>query len=138
MAQESKNGGGEPLEEVAAARRAAMLKFAISQQERKHYAEALHIYRQIITEYPDTKEETEARQWLLCLARLFGEEGQSHRMLALYGTLEGLYAQGRRTDTVAQARRARVMEILDEVRERDMREAEARAKLESTREGHDR
>jgi hypothetical protein len=111
-----------------------MLKFAIEQEQEKHYSEALDMYRQIIETYPDTAEEAEARERMLDLAYLFGSEKQTYRMLSLYGELEGMYAQGR-DETVAEARRARVKEILDGVHEQDRREAEAEARLEAIREG---
>ena len=121
-------------DEVMAARRAAMLRFAIQQQEAKHYAVALDMYRQLIQEYPDTEEENEARERMLDLACLFGSENQTHRMLSVYDTLETMYASTG-VDRTAESRRERVKQILEEVHEQDRREAEAQARIEAIREG---
>ena len=121
-------------EEVMAARRAAMLRFAIQQQEAKHYAVALDMYRQLIEEYSGTEEENEARERMLDLACLFGSENQAHRMLSVYETLETMYASTG-VDRTAESRRERVKQILEEVHEQDRREAEAQARIEAIREG---
>jgi len=122
-------------EEVMAARRAAMLRFAIQQQEAKHYAVALDMYRQLIEAYPGTEEENEARERMLDLACLFGSENQTHRMLSVYDTLETMYASTSGGQTPAESRRERVRQILEEVHEQDRREAEAQARIEAIREG---
>jgi hypothetical protein len=122
------------LEEVSAARRTAMLRLAIRQQEAKHYAEALDMYRQLIEEYPDTDEESEARERILDLAHLFGAEKQPYRMLSLYNTLESMYAPTS-SERTTEARRTRVKEILGEVHQEKQREAEAEARIETIREG---
>jgi len=121
-------------EEISAARRAAMLRFAIEQQEERHFAEALDMYRQLIDEYPDTEEESEARERMLDLAYAFGSERQPYRMLSLYNTLETMYAP-MSTDRTTEARRARVKEIVEEVHQEKQREAEAEARIEAIREG---
>jgi len=126
--------GARSLDEIMAARRAAMLRFAIQQQEAKHYAVALDMYRQLIEGYPGTEEETEAKERMLDLAHLFGSEKQPHRMLSLYNALEGLYAPAS-TDHTTEARRARVKQILDGIHEQERREAETQARLEAIREG---
>jgi hypothetical protein len=120
--------------DVAAARRAAMLRFAIQQQEAGHYSEALDVYRQLVEGYPGTEEESEARERMLDLAYLFGSEKQPYRMLSLYNTLETMYAPAS-TERQTEARRARVKEILEEVHEQQRREAEAQARIEAIREG---
>lgn len=122
MTYEGKGGRVEALGEIAAARRATMLKFAIEQEGEKHYSEALDMYRQVVGGYPGTGEEAEARQRMLSLAHRFGSGNQPYRMLSIYGALENLYAH-ERYETWNEARRARVREILDEIRERDRREA---------------
>jgi len=132
MAGEIPDARATVQDEVAAARRAAMLRFAIQQQEAKHYAVALDMYRQLIEGYPGTEEENEARERMLDLACLFGSEKQSHRMLSLYDTLETLYAPTS-TERTTDTRRARVKQILDGIHEQDRREAQAR--LEAIREG---
>src|SRR3972149_4254427 len=116
MTGETWDPGARTQEEVTAARRAAMLRFAIQQQEAKHYAVALDMYRQLIEEYPGTEEENEARARMLDLACLFGSENKSHRMLSVYDTLETMYAP-RSTERTADTRRARVRQILEEVHE---------------------
>ncbi len=134
MAARMQGTGARTLDEITAARRAAMLRFAIEQQEAKHYAVALDMYRQLIEGYPGTEEENEAHERMLDLACLFGSERQSHRMLSLYETLESLYAPTS-TERTAEARRARVKQILDGIHEQDRREAEAQNRLEAIREG---
>jgi sugar diacid utilization regulator len=134
MTGETREPRARTQEEVMAARRAAMLRFAIQQQEAKHYAVALDMYRQLIEEYPGTEEENEARARMLDLACLFGSENQTHRMLSVYDTLETMYAP-RSAQRAVEARRARVKQILEEVHEQDRQEAEARARIEATREG---
>jgi len=134
MAQETRDPRQKTLDEISAARRAAMLRFAIQQQEAKHHAVALDMYRQLIEGYPGTEEENEARERMLDLACVFGSEKQSHRMLSLYNTLESLYAPTS-TESTADAGRARVKQILDGIHEQDRREAEAQARLEAIREG---
>jgi hypothetical protein len=134
MAGEIPDARARVQDEVAAARRAAMLRLAIQEQEEKHYAQALDMYRQLIEGYPGTEEENEARERMLDLACLFGSEKQSHRMLSLYDTLETLYAPTS-TERTTDARRARVKQILDGIHEEDRREAEAQARLEAIREG---
>lgn len=128
---------GAILEEIGAARRDAMLQLALEHQEEGHYAEALDMYRQVVSEHLGTEEEAMARQRMLDLAHQFGEEGQPYRMLALYKSLEGLYAY-ERSDSVAAARRRRVRGILDEIHERDAQEAVEQAGREAIREGRDR
>ncbi len=131
-------GGQDPrskaLDQASAGRRAAMLRFAIQRQEAKHYSEALDVYRRLIEEYPGTEEESEARERMLDLAWLFGVARQPYRMLSLYNTLETLYAPAS-TERTTEARRARVRQILEEVREQKQREAEAQARIEAIREG---
>jgi hypothetical protein len=112
-----------------------MLRFAIQQQEAKHYAVALDMYRQLIEEYSGTQEENEARARMLDLACLFGSENQTHRMLSVYDTLETMYASTGGGQTPAESRRERVRQILEEVHEQDRREAEAQARIEAIREG---
>jgi len=119
--------------DVAAARRAAMLRFAIQQQEAKHYSEALDMYRQLVEGYPGTEEETEARERMLDLAHLFAES-QPYRMLSVYNTLETAYAPTS-TERITESRRDRVRQILKEVHEQQRREAEAQARIEAIREG---
>jgi hypothetical protein len=134
MAARMQGPGARSLDEIMAARRAAMLRFAVQQQEAKHYAVALDTYRQLIEGHPGTEEENEARERMLDLACLFGSEKQSHRMLSLYNTLESLYAPTSMEST-ADARRARVKQILDGIHEQERREAETQARLEAIREG---
>ena len=132
MARESSHGRPEVLDQVAAGRRAVMLRFAIAQQERGHYAEAQDVYRQLIEGYPGTDEEAEARERILDMAHTVGSENQPHRMLARYKTVERLYAtEG--APSADEGRRARVREILDEIHERDRPEkaAEKRAQAEA-------
>jgi len=105
-------GPGDALDQVSAARRAATLRFAVAQQERGHYAEAQQAYTQIIESYPGTDEEAEARERLLDIAQIFAAENQTHRMLAVYDTLESLYARCG-APSGAEARRARVREIVE-------------------------
>src|SRR4030042_6783841 len=99
-------------DEVMAARRAALLRFAIQGQEAKHYAVALDMFRQLIEEYPGTEEENEARARMLDLACLFGSENQTHRMLSVYDTLETMYASASGAQTPAESRRERVRRLL--------------------------
>lgn len=134
MAARMQGPGARPLDEVMAARRAAMLRFAIQQQEARHYSEALDMYRQLIEGYPGTEEESEARERMLDLAYLFGSEKQPYRMLSLYNTLETAYAPTS-TERITESRRARVKQILEEVHEQQQREAEAQARIEAIREG---
>jgi len=134
MAQETRDPRQKTLDEISAARRAAMLRFAIQQQEAGHYSEALDVYRQLVEGYPGTEEESEARERMLDLACLFGSEKQPHRMLSLYNALETLYAPTS-TEGTAEARRARVKQILEGIHEQERREAEAQARLEAIREG---
>ena len=134
MAARMQGPGARSLDEITAARRAAMLRFAIQQQEAKHHAVALDMYRQLIEEYPGTEEENEARERMLDLACLFGSEKQSHRMLSLYDQLESLYAPTS-TERTTDARRTRVKQILDGIHEQERREAETQARLEAIREG---
>ena len=105
-------GPGDALDQVSAARRAATLRFAVTQQERGHYAEAQQAYAQIIETYPETDEEAEARERLLDIAQVFAAENQTYRILAVYDTLESLYAR-REAPSGAEARRARVREIVE-------------------------
>jgi hypothetical protein len=126
--------GTRSLDEIMAARRAAMLRFAIQQQEAKHYAVAFDMYRQLIEGYPGTEEESEARERMLDLAYLFGSENKPYRMLGLYNALETLYAPTS-TERTTEARRARVRQILDGIHEQERREAETEARLEAIREG---
>jgi hypothetical protein len=134
MAREVQHPGARSLEEVSAARRMAMLRFAIQQQEAKHYAEALDMYRQLIDEYPGTEEGNEARERMLDLAHLFGSEKQPYRMLSVYDALESMYAPTG-SERTTEARRARVKEILGEVHQEEQRAAEAEARVEAIREG---
>jgi len=134
MPGETQDPGERTQEEISAARRAAMLRFAIEQQEERHFAEAQDMYRQLIDEYPGTEEESEARERMLDLAYAFGSERQPYRMLSLYNTLETMYVPTS-TERQTEARRARVKEILEEVHQQKMREAEAEARLEAIRGG---
>lgn len=134
MAGEIPDVGAGGQDEVAAARRAAMLKLAIQQQEAKRYAMALDMYRLLIEGYPGTEEENEARERMLDLAHLFEAENQPHRMLGVYNTLETMYFPTSVEHTTT-ARKARVKAILREVHEQEQREAEAQARIEAIREG---
>jgi len=133
MAQETRDPRQKTLDEISAARRAAMLRFAIQQQEAGHYSEALDMYRQLVEGYPGTEEQTEARERMLDLAHLFAES-QPYRMLSLYNTLETAYAPTS-TERITESRRDRVRQILKEVHEQQRREAETQARLEAIRDG---
>jgi predicted Zn-dependent peptidase len=133
MAGEIPDASARVQDEVAAARRAAMLRLAIQEQEEKRYAQALDMFRQLIESYPGTEEESEARERMLDLAHLFGES-QPYRMLSVYNTLENMYAPTS-VERTSAARRARVKAILQEVHEQERREAETQARLEAIREG---
>ena len=137
MATEAQSPRARSAEEVTAARRAAMLRFAVQQQEAGHHAEAQDMYRQLIEEYPDTAEGSEAREQLLDRAFLFESQKQPYRMLSLYNTLESMYAPAS-SERVAEARRARVKAILEEINQQKQQEAEAQARLEAIREGVER
>jgi hypothetical protein len=136
MAARMQGPGARSLNEIMAARRAAMLRFAIQQQEAKHHAVALDMYRQLIEGYPGTEEEHEARERMLDVACLFASEKQAHRMLSLYNTLESLYAPTS-AERTTDARRARVRQILDGIHEEERQEAETQARLEAMREGRE-
>lgn len=136
MTKESSPGRREALDQVSAARRAATLRFAIAQQERGHYAEAQQAYRQLIEQYPDTDEEAEARERMLDMAHLFASENQTYRMLSVYDTLENLYArQG--APNAAEARRARVREIVNDIHKSDKLEEEAEVAPPATPQNED-
>jgi len=118
------------LDQIEAARRAAILRECIKQEEDGHYSEAIDGYRQIIDQYHGTPEEEEARERMLDLAYLFESKGQSYRAKHLYWLLEQLYTPQRFGD-IKEARRARVKEILDEVHAEKRVEEERRARLEA-------
>lgn len=118
------------LDEIEAARRAALLRHCIEQEVEKHYSEALDGYRQIIEQYPETEEETEARERMLDLAYLFETDKQPYRSLSLYGMLEGLY-EHERYDYSADARRERVEEILAKIHAEKRLEEERERRLEA-------
>jgi hypothetical protein len=136
MVGKGSHGRPEILDEVAAGRRAAMLGFAINQQENGHHAEAQDIYRQLIREYPGTDEEAEARERMLDMAQLFASEKQPYRMLSLYGTLENLYAR-EGAPNVEEARRARVREIVNDIHKSDKLEEEAEVAPPATPQNED-
>jgi len=118
------------LEQVEAARRVAILRECIKQEEDGHYSEAIDGYRQIIDQYHGTPEEEEARERMLNLAHLFESKGQSYRAKHLYWLLELLYTPQRFKD-IKEVRRARVKEILDEVHAEKRAEEKRRARLEA-------
>jgi len=113
MAQEEK-GREAALEQIEAARRAAIMRQCVAQEEDQHYSEAIDGYRQVIDQYAGTREEEDARERMLDLAYLFESEGQTYRAKHLYWLLEQLYTPQRYAD-IKEARRARVKEILAEV-----------------------
>lgn len=112
MAKEEKEES--VLEQIEAARRAAILRNCIRQEEAGHYSAAIDGYRQIIDQYHGAPEEVEARERMLSLAHLFQSKGQSYRAKHLYWLLEQLYTPQRFKD-IKEVRRARVKEILDEI-----------------------
>jgi len=114
------------LAQIEAARRAAIMRQGITEEEDGHYTEAIDGYRQVIERYPGTKEEEEARERMMDLAYLFETEGQTYRAKHLYGLLELLYTPQRYKD-IKEARRARVKDILAEIHAND-REEELRRK----------
>lgn len=114
------------LEQIEAARRAAILRGCIKQEEDGHYSEAIDGYRQVIDQYHGTPEEAEARERMLDLAYLFQSKGQSYRAKHLYWLLELLYTPQRFKD-IKEARRARVKEILNEIHAEKRAEDERRA-----------
>lgn len=118
------------LEQIEAARRVAILKDCIKQEEDGHYSEAIDGYRQVIDQYHGTSEEKEAGERMLDLAYLFETKGQSYRAKHLYWLLEQLYTPQRFKD-IKEARRARVKEILDEIHAEKRAEEERRARLEA-------
>ncbi len=128
MAKEEKEES--VLEQIEAARRAAILKDSIKQEEEGRYSEAIDGYRQIIDQYHGTPEEKEARERMLGLASLFQSKGQSYRAKHLYRLLELLYTPQRFKD-MEEVRRARVKEILDEIHAEKRAEEERRARLEA-------
>lgn len=133
MAEGISDARARTQDEVAAARRAAMLRLAIQEQDAKRYAQALDMYRQLIEGYPGTEEECEARERMLDLAHLFAES-QPYRMLSVYNSLETMYAPTSVERTRA-ARRERVKAILQDVHEQQEREAAAEARIEAIRDG---
>ncbi|MFQ5811832.1 MAG: hypothetical protein ACE5I2_01355 [Anaerolineae bacterium] len=131
MAEERKEEREETiLDQIEAARRQALMRHCIAQEEDEHYSEAIDGYRQIIEEYPDTPEEGEARERMLDLAYLFETKEQAYRSLSLYQMLERLYAH-ERYDTTRAGMRARVEEILDKIHADDRAEEERQRKLEA-------
>jgi len=118
------------LEQIEAARRVGILRDCIKQEEDGHYSEAIDGYRQIIDQYHDTPQEKEARERMLNLAHLFESKGQSYRAKHLYWLLELLYTPQRFGD-MKEARRARVKEILDEIRAEKRAEEKRRALVEA-------
>ena len=129
MAKQEKKEGSV-LEQIEAARRAAILRECLKQEEDGHYSEAIDGYRQIIDQYHGTPEEAEARERMLDLAHLFQSKGQSYRAKHLYWLLELLYTP-QRFDDIKEARRARVKEILDEVHAEKRAEEERKARVEA-------
>lgn len=121
---------GSVLEQIEAARRVAILRESVKQEEEGHYSEAIDGYRQIIDQYHGTSEEAEARERMLDLAHLFKSTGQSYRAKHLFWLLEQLYTPQRFKD-IKEVRRARVREILDEIRAEKRAEEERRARLEA-------
>ncbi|MCJ7667847.1 MAG: hypothetical protein MUP04_06155 [Anaerolineae bacterium] len=122
--------GESVLEQIEAARRVAILRDSIKQEEDGHYSEAIDGYRQIIDQYHGTPEEAEARERMLDLAHLFQGKGQSYRAKHLYWLLELLYTPQRFED-IKEVRQARVKEILDQVHAEKRAEEERRARLEA-------
>ena len=51
--------------------------------------QALGLYRRLINEFPDSKEATEARTYIVEIAQKFEGEGQHYTALALYRSLQG-------------------------------------------------
>ncbi len=117
------------LEQIEAARRAAILRECLRQEEDEHYSEAIDGYRQIIDQYHGTPEEEEARERMLDLAYLFESKEQPYRAKHLYWLLELLYTPQRFKD-IKEARRARVKEIVDEIHAEKRAEEERVARLE--------
>ncbi len=122
--------GESVLEQIEAARRVAILRDSIKQEEDGHYSEAIDGYRQIIDQCHGTPEEAEARERMLDLAHLFQSKGQSYRAKHLFWLLELLYTPQRFGD-IEEARRVRVKEILDQVHAEKRAEEERRARLEA-------
>jgi len=122
--------GESVLEQIEAARRVAILRDSIKQEEDGHYSEAIDGYRQIIDQDHGTPEEEEARERMLDLAFLFESKGQSYRAKHLYWLLELLYTPQRFED-IKEARRARVKEILDQVHAEKRAEEERKAHVEA-------
>lgn len=118
------------LEQIEAARRAAILRDCTKQEEDGHYSEAIDGYRQIIDQYHGTPEEEQARGRMLDLAHLFDSKGQGYRAKHLYWLLEQLYTPQRFGD-IKEARRARVKEILDEIHAEERAEEKRRALVEA-------
>ena len=116
----------EVLAKIEAARRAAIMRQCAVQEEEAHYSEAIDGYRQIIEQYPGTKQEQQAKERMMDLAYLFETEGQTYRAKHLYRLLELLYTPQRYAD-IRQARSVRVKEILGEIHAKD-REEESRRK----------
>ena len=129
MAKQEKKEGSV-LEQIEAARRAAILRECLKQEEDGHYSEAIDGYREIIDQYCGTPEEEEARERMLDLAHLFESKGQNYRAKHLYWLLELLYTPQRFKD-IKEVRRARVKEILDEIHAEKRAEEERRARLET-------
>ena len=127
QAEETRN---TVLEQIEAARRGAILRQSVSQEEDKHYSEAIDGYRQIIEQYPGTGEEGEARERMLDLAYLFESDGQTYRAKHLYRLLELLYTP-QRHENIQEARRARVKEILSGIDAEKKAEEEREARLET-------
>ena len=127
QAEETRN---TVLEQIEAARRGAILRQCVSQEEDKHYSEAIDGYRQIIEQYPGTGEEGEARERMLDLAYLFESDGQTYRAKHLYRLLELLYTP-QRHENIQEARRARVKEILSGIDAEKKAEEEREARLET-------
>jgi len=117
------------LEQIEAARRVAMLRESIKQEEEGHYSEAIDGYRQIIDQYHGTPEEAEARERMLDLAYLFQKRGQNYRAKHLFWLMEMLYTPQGFKD-IEEVRRARVKEILEEIHAEKQAEEERRARVE--------
>ena len=111
------------LVQIEAARRQAIMRQCVAEEEDGHYSEAIDGYRQVIEQYPGTKEENEARERMMDLAYLFETEGQTYRAKHLYWLLELLYTPQRYKD-IREARRARVKEILADVHAQQKAEEE--------------
>jgi len=116
------------LAQIEAVRRAAIMRQCIAQEEEEHYSEAIDGCRQIIEQYPGTKEEEEAKERMMDLAYLFETEGQTYRAKHLYWLLELLYTPQRYKD-IKEARKARVKEILAEIHAKDREEELQRKEL---------